>query len=242
MAESEFLLHLPDLYHELGHFVLHNRGEDKLKHIGKCFSLTVEEITHYYDQLIEKKKRETGPKDIPLIIGFLHSQWKDWINEFFSDLFALYTLGLAFAWSHLHLTIKKCENVYQFSDILPSRHPADEARMRMLKFGLEIMGFKDVASSIMSKWSDLPLCKYSQPVTEYQYAYPDDLMKKVAELTYQGIKQSGFAIAKPERLRSSDEGTVTKMLNDAWRVFWEKPEKFRDWEKRNIDRLRDTLL
>jgi hypothetical protein len=242
VAESEFLLHLPDLYHEIGHFVLQNREEDRLKNVQICFLQAVEEITRYYEELIERKRRETGPKGILMSINFIHSQWKDWINEFFSDLFALVTLGPSYVWAHLHLTIEKSEDVYKFSEYFPMSHPSDEARMRMLLFGLEVLGFKKISSAIMSKWRELPLCNYSKPVHEYQYAYPDDLIQKIVRLIYDGLKKDKFIIAECGCLEQTKAGSIIKMLNEAWPIFWERPEDFREWEERNINLLKQEFL
>ena len=112
--------------------------------------------------------RETGPKTIPMAIAHIHSQWKNyWINEFFSDLFAVYTLGPAYAWSHLHLVAKKSENVYEFSPVMSQSHPSDDARMKMLKIGSEGLGLKDEAASILSRWNDMPIVINASPVVEY---------------------------------------------------------------------------
>lgn len=241
VAESEFLLHLPDLYHEIGHFVLQNREEDRLKNVRICFTQAVEETTRHYEEIIERKMRETGPKGIPMAINFIHSQWKDWINEFFSDLFALFTLGPAYAWAHLHLTIKKSEDIYKYSEYFPLSHPSDEARMRMLLFGLGHLGFKEMSSTIMSKWHELPLNEYSQPVPEYQYAYPDDLMQKISRLIFEGLKGDKFFVAERGHLEQARDGSVMKMLNEAWSIFWERPEDFREWEEQNINLLKQEF-
>jgi hypothetical protein len=109
VGESHFLLHLPDVFHEIGHEVLSEKdSEISLRKINESYQIAIRTITSYYDRLLKKKMRETGPRSIPATIAHIHYQWKTyWINEFFCDLFALYTLGAAYTWAHFHLTTKK---------------------------------------------------------------------------------------------------------------------------------------
>jgi hypothetical protein len=243
VGESRFLLHLPDMFHEIGHEVLLSKeNEIKLKKIDESYSTAIKIITDYYQKLLTRKARETGPKTIPLIIAHIHSQWKThWINEFFSDLFALYTLGPAYAWSHFHLTTKKSEDVYEFSQILPQSHPSDDSRMRMLVIGLEKLGFKNEVVSVLSKWNDIPLVVNTQPVIEYQYAYPNELMNEIAELFLMGLRESEFSIVSPEKLERQNADSIINLLNETWEVFWNDPNTFRNWEERSIQKLKSIL-
>lgn len=184
--------------------------------------------------------RVTGPKAIPTVIAHIHYQWKTyWISEFFSDLFALYTLGPAYAWAHLHLTTKKSEDVYEFSPVLPRSHPSDDSRMKILVVGLNKIGFSDESASILSKWNEIPLVVNTQPVTEYQYAYPDNLMNEIAGLFLTGLRDSEFALVSPERLRK--ENSIISLLNKAWTLFWDNPESFIEWEGQVVQRLKSDL-
>ena len=243
VGESNFLLHLPDAFHEIGHYVLSNRENTlRLREVNKRYNMAIRRITDHYQELLTKKMRETGPKEIPRLIRHLHSQWKEcWINEFFCDLFALYTLGPAYAWSHLHLTMKKSEDVYKFSKILPQTHPSDDSRMRMVLIGLNKLGFDDEATSILTKWNSMPLVLNTEPIVEYQYAYLEDLMKEVAELFLAGLKDGNFSIISSKKLEKQNPDSIIKILNEAWALFWNNPEEFRDWEEKCIEKLKSTI-
>jgi hypothetical protein len=242
VGESRFLLHLPDVFHEIGHEVLSEReNELSLKRISECYRTAIRTITSYYDVLMKKKMRDTGPRAIPATIALIHYQWKTyWINEFFCDLFALYTLGPAYAWAHLHLTTKKSEDVYDFSSIIPRSDPSDDSRMRMLAIGLSKMGLGDKAVPILSRWNEIPLVANTQPVTEYQYAYPDDLMKEVAELFLSGLKDTGFTLVSAKELEGKND-SVIGLLNKAWTLFWEDPDAFTEWEAQTVQKLKAQL-
>ena len=239
VGESSFILHLPDVFHELGHEVLFNKDELRLKKVRESYDLAITRITNYYKELLSRKTRETGPRETLLIIANIHSQWKEyWLDEFFCDLFALYTLGPAYAWSHLHLTTKTSEDIYQFSKFLPQTHPSDDSRMKMLLIGLKKLGFDKEASMVLSRWDSLPPVLNAEPVVEYQYAYPEGMMEELADIFLTGLKESEFAIISPTDLRRQNSNTVIKQLNEAWASFWNKPDEFRDWEEKCIEKLK----
>lgn len=239
-GESEFLLHIPDMFHELGHGILSsNQNELKLQKLNEKYKMIINEITKYYQELFSRKKRETGPPDFLFIIKLMHSNWKTyWVNEFFCDLFALFTLGPAYVYSHLHLSTKKSKNIYQFSSILPQTHPSDDARMNMLIIGLKLLKFNKQPDDVLLKWQGMPYVSSSQPPSEYQYAYPKDLMEKISSLLLKGLKETNIPIIHPNKLNSLENNDIRKLLNDAWNKFWEDPTKYRSWEEKEISKLK----
>lgn len=73
IGEHDFLLHLPDLFHEIGHEVLcYMRNEARLKSVMDKYSEALHRITQYYSDLYFRKQRETGPKTIPQTILHLN--------------------------------------------------------------------------------------------------------------------------------------------------------------------------
>lgn len=240
VGESHFLLHLPDAFHEIGHYVLFNReNTERLTDLNNSYNLAITKITDYYREILAKKIRETGPEEISRAIMHIHYLWKEyWINEFFCDLFALYTLGPAYAWSHLHLTIKKSDDIYRFSNVFRQTHPSDDSRMKMLLIGLNILGYNEESTLILSKWKDMPCVTDTEPVVDYQYAYPKKLMNEIAKLIFNALKNGYFSILTPNVLGKQNSNHITKILNDAWTLFWNNPEKFRTWEEKCIDKLK----
>ena len=244
IGESKFLLHLSDLYHEIGHGVLESMKEEpKLKPVADSYQLAYSRITDYYNDLIRRKKRDVGPPNIPMFIERIHSLWRSWLGEIFCDLFGLYTLGPAYAWSHLHLAAKRSEDIYKLAILEEQSHPADEARMRTLLCGLENLGFGEDSKRIEAKWSEVAVY-FGKPQIEYQYAYPQQILKEVSEIVLKGIKDSGFALANPKVLNGTDHPpeSVRLLLNDAWNKFWATgPGQFRDWEKGKLEETRKAL-
>jgi len=239
LTEAEFLLHTPDLYHELGHCVLENMKIDlRLQAVRDSFQKAYSRVTDHYTQLIRSKKAEVGPERISMDIERLHSHWKSWIAEFFSDLFALYTVGPAYAWSHLHLTMKHSADIHELS-MIQQTHPSDESRMRILLLALKQLGFDDDVKAIKTKW-DQAAGFWGPPEIEYQYAYPDALLEDIVKLIVDGLKESGVSLFS--RSTSGETGEVRNLLNEAWKVFWKSaPDDFRKWEKDSVMNLRTFL-
>jgi hypothetical protein len=241
LGESNFLLHLPDIFHELGHEVFYNReSELRLRKVDESYRKAIIIITNYYKELWIRKTRETGPEEIPRRILSIHSLWKDyWMEEFFCDLFACYVVGPAYAWSHFHLATKKTEDAYSLSQ----KHPSVDSRTKMLSIALTKLGFKNEATSLLSKWKNMPFIANIEPITEYQYAYPINLMEEIADVFLTGLKESGFSIISPEKLEKLNQNSIVKLLNEAWKVFWnEPPMEYRNWEEKAVEKLKSAIL
>jgi len=240
LTEAEFLLHTPDLYHEIGHYVLQNmKTVLSLQAVRDSFQKAYSRVTDYYTQLIRSKRADAAPEGILMDIERLHALWKSWIEEFFSDLFAIFTVGPAYAWSHLHLTMKYSADIHELS-MIQQTHPSDESRMRILLLALKQLSFDDDVTAIKSKWSQAAGF-WGPPEIEYQYAYPDDLLEEIVTLIVDGLRQSGMSsYSSNSTLRRN--GEVRELLNEAWTVFWDSaPNDFRKWEKETLKNLRTSL-
>ncbi|NVM53152.1 MAG: hypothetical protein HWN66_05575 [Candidatus Helarchaeota archaeon] len=240
-GESEFLLHLPDMFHELGHGIyLKRENELRLSELNQKYNLIINEITEHYQKLLSEAKRETGPKSRIFLIKLMHSNWKNWIDEFLCDLFALFTLGPAYVYTHLHLATKTSKDIYKFSSMIPQTHPSDDSRMKMLMIGLKLIGLDAEIDDVSSKWHAMPFVSGLHPSSDYYYAYPKTLMEKVASLLLQGLKETNFPIMTRAVLKNLEHRSVRRLLNEAWDKFWENPNKYREWELDRIKKLRQN--
>jgi len=246
LAEADFLLHLPDLYHEIGHSILISSAESfvvtKLRVIAKAEEDIASAVTQHFRSLIQEESRNLGPKEIPLILARIHANWKSWLNEFLSDLFAILTLGPAFAWSHLHLVAKISDNVYQGSWLSNESHPANEARMRLMLLSLQLVGFENEADSIKTRWLQLTKTLDS-PDAYYWQAYPDSLLSTIAKTFLEALEKAGISIVSQESIsRDKPVGSIRTILSEAWEAFWSmKPEEYREWETMQIANLKKLI-
>lgn len=242
LAEAEFLLHIPDMYHELGHYVITNMEDElRLKDVRDSFSSAVSKINDHYIEVMRGKARENGPPEILMMIERIHNNWEHWIQEFFCDLFALYTLGPAYAWSHLHLTTKVSKDIHVLTVPLKQTHPSDESRMRLLLEGMKLIGFDKEATEIKTRWDEVTGF-WGQPSALYQYAYPNALLREISVILLDGIRKSGFSIASRVNHKDVNQGEIRSLLNEAWTKYWNSPySTFRQWEEGQIKDLRNGV-
>ena len=105
LIEADFLLHLPDLYHELAHPLLSVVNDPALESFQiTAFYGSLTLVTDYLQTLERQEDRRHGPKAYGLLLKKWIEAWIPyWLNEFFCDAFAACTLGPAYAWAHLGL-------------------------------------------------------------------------------------------------------------------------------------------
>jgi len=234
-SEGSFLLHLPDMYHELAHPLLLTKFETRIKPFATAFLETLNIVTRYFDKELDKERRRQGPE----LFTFYLTQWRkyweiNWNIEFFCDLFAVYTLGPAFAWSHLHLSATRGEDPFNVPTLGGySSHPADGARMTAILHGLKLIGFSSKASEIETRWNDFVAVSGSRAEPEFGRCFPSDLLEQIAVKSLEGTRGIGVRIVEP-----ATQDIFHDTLNRAWDQFWSNPAGYVGWEKKAVERLR----
>jgi hypothetical protein len=233
LTEGQFLLHLPDLYHELAHPILTEEDDPVVEPLQEAHFAAIQDALVYLAGEQAKEDRRRGPQQPRFTLSRWEFSWvKYWMAEFFCDLFAIYVLGPAFAWSHLHLSAKRGGNPFEVQLLGTSSHPADDARMRAMLYGLEYAGFETDAGAISCRWNEL--CQQYNVISEPEYyrCYPDELLKKISAHAHRGVGAIGCRLANP-----TTADPVHTAFTRAWSEFWIAPEGYSDWEKREVSAL-----
>jgi hypothetical protein len=225
LLESEFLLHMPDIYHELAHPLISKKDYPTIlplqNKLGK-FNLITE---GYFNEQIKEFKRNNGIELANQVEVFAQSWIESWSVELFCDLFAVYTLGPAYAWAHLHLCVKWCADPFETTDKISS-HPADDARMRAILIALNLLGFKTESEKINEYWVKFLDVSYGVRNTNYKMAYPDEILEHCAIMALEGTKEINCVV-----VNESSNGKIYKLLNTAWEKFTADPSHYLEWEK-----------
>jgi hypothetical protein len=226
-AEASFLLHLPDLYHELCHPLLTHRDHPVLDRFRARYLGCMEEVHDYFAAQRDKQALRRGPRAFKDQINLWELLWsKYWLAEFFCDLYAVSVLGPAFGWSHLHLYVKKGTNAFVMPDTMRSlSRPADDARMRVILRALRRSGFKPEAAEISERWQEALRLTADALAADYAHCYPDALIDIIVDGATKGIAEMDCRLATPE---TADP--VHVLLNQAWRTFWADPAGYQPWE------------
>jgi hypothetical protein len=233
LSEGNFLLHLPDLYHELGHFLFVNDYDDCARIFQARMGEVLDTVRSYFVDEEEKETLRRGPERFRFDLHKWATFWHlNWGIEFFCDLFATFTLGPAFLWSHLHLCATRGEDPFHVPTFGTATHPAEAARMVVMLEALRVVGFNDAATDIEWRWNELIEASNTHAEPEYYRCYPPQIITEMVERAFAGVREMGCRIAEP-----STGGIVHNTLNNAWHQFWRAPEEFAEWEQAAIVEL-----
>lgn len=234
LTEGDFLLHLPDIYHELAHPIIAEQHDPNIIPFQMRLLEALDIAWSYLAGEMKKEKQgRGGPREFTSYFNIWKKNWIDWGVEFFCDLFAVYTIGPAFGWAHLHLCAEVGDNPYYVPLSSTVTHPADHARMQTILYGLRLTDFDEAADQIEHRWNDLLLISGTDPEPEYRRCFPDHILEQFAQKAYEATLELKCEIASPET-----KHPIFLMLNEAWDVFWERPNTYIDWERDAVARLR----
>jgi hypothetical protein len=186
---------------------------------------------HLTLQIIEAESSPT-PQYLKRALLLALLSWKSrWAEEIFCDLFALFSVGPAYAWSHLHLHARSGNAPF----LMPEQshtHPADDARMTALLEGLVLIGEQRPAAAIEAKWGELLVYAGQREPAEFHRFYPKHIIRLFAEQAYKGFEAIG---CRPWTSKSG--GQVRTALNEAWQQFWCDPKNYTTWETKAVGGL-----
>jgi hypothetical protein len=233
LAESRFLLHIPDLYHELGHPLLEIRNDPRIEAFQSNCAHALNAANGYLAKELERETSGRGPQAFKTYLGTWLRCWEAWAVELFCDLFALYVLGPAFAWSHFHLcALRGDEDPFRLPTLAPTEHPPDAARMAALLEGLRLIGYDTAARDIEERWNEFLGVVGAQPSPEFRRCFPDSLVQQIARAALEGTRTISCSIVDPAMA-----DPIRLLLNEAWQHFWSSPTTYVAWEEEAIKRL-----
>jgi hypothetical protein len=237
LLESDFVLHIPDVYHELGHPLI-SLDNPKSGPFRLSLGRFLVEVKKYFDEEIQRQKlnKSAGIDIIDRLYVWKDSWVEDWAVEFFCDLFAVYTLGPAYAWSNIHMCAKMSWDVYRIPTLQKTSHPPDEARMKAIAIALELIGLKTEAGLVATKWTEFKTIINPKTNPQFALAVPEKLLRLAAEYCLIGTKEVKCELYSPAQAKK-----VSGLLNNSWVKFWEAPDSFADWEKAEVARFKKIL-
>ncbi len=192
LTEGHFLLHLPDLYHELAHPLLADRHDPALDPFRNRFRRVVDFSSRHFAGDLAAVRRGRTPPDLGALSASAEYCWAEsWATEFFCDVFAVTTVGPAFAWAHLHLHSKRGKSAYGVPQHGTMSHPADAARMTTLLTALRKLGFAADADEIEEKWSELVGRMEPDCPPEFHRCYPDVLLDTCVAQALEATREIG---------------------------------------------------
>lgn len=234
-GEGYSLLHLPDIYHELAHPLLANTNLPSTRPLRKGLTEMRDLLLEHFVTEMQNEDRQRGPKELRRYLEiWLQCWYQHWANELICDLFAIYTLGPAYAWAHVHLVGKRSSDAFVVPTEKPMTHPADDARMQIMLLALDRVGFGSQADAIEERWLEVVKLASKAKRTEYGRCYPRLILGKVEAIAYEAFSKTGCRIATP-----AVTDYVHTTLNATWEHFWNDPTNFPIWESDELSALYD---
>lgn len=227
-TQASELLALPDLYHELAHFVLFRRRTE--------FEVPLLGLIHrFFADAIRKGKQQGLPRASLEIIRDNHALWTgSWHVEFACDMVATYWCGPTYGLANLRLSATRGDP-YQDS----TTHPADDARRAGIAAILKLAGDATYANEIDLMWQDLRRLSPSAQPPGYAKRYSSRLLERLAECIFAACTKAGFH-------RFADQQTqkgafVSRTVAEAWKAFHHDAGAFRAFESSSITTLMKQL-
>ncbi len=236
LLESDFLLHLPDLYHELGHPLLVGTDPQTLPMRNQLGRLIKEVKVHFDEDIKRVTIVDHSWEAVNFRYNWRDSWVKNWSHEFFCDLFATYTLGPAYVWSNLHMCAKMDWQVFNIPLTKTSSHPPADARMKAMFHTLDMLGCREEKELIEEKWNEFISMLNVSTNEDYHIAIQDKFLKRSAELAIEGCQQMGCISTI-----GNDKAAISGILNVIWLKFWQNPTEFSDIEKKSVELLKQHL-
>ena len=226
LTEGRFLLHLPDLYHEIAHPLLRAGNNPVVDPFRQAHDRVMQAAVVYLDGELRAQERRRGPAQLLLTLECWVRSWVSWSVEFLCDLFGALTVGPAFAWSHLHLAAKRGGDPFLVPSVSPTSHPPDAARMTVILKALARCGFTAEVGRVEGRWQEYVALLRSKAEPEYRRCFPDQLLEEVCRAAGEGVAGLGCRVASP-----ASGGEVYTLLNRAWDEFWRDPAGYGAWEQ-----------
>lgn len=227
-SEATHLLALPDIYHELGHFILDRFRKDFVLQLLRL-------IDAHFQKLITAYRLKNWPVQSLAQLDDCRLRWmSSWHVEFACDVIAVYWVGPAFGWTNIRVCANISDKIFEGS----SGHPADDARAKLIEETLRYLGLGAAADELAAAWREFIRASGQVPPQEYQLLYPPELIKQVAELTAQTCRQMGLIPHEPV---ASADANVAALMNSAWSSFRNNPETFAADERKLLATLQSIL-
>lgn len=230
LLECDFLLHLPDLYHELAHPLFWTENNDRVSPFQVQASVFYKLVSDYFDRIILEDQRINNG-DLVTNYELWKKNWTNWLIEFFCDIFGVCTAGAAYGWAHMHLSMKRGGNPYEVPLHSKSTHPNDEARMQVILHVLEYMKLEEQKDLIEKRWREMQVLLARQKNALHSFAYPPELLKQCAYHGFRAVVNIHCKIAL------NQNGFVFNTLNEAWTKYWNDSTEFSKWEQKKVEEM-----
>lgn len=227
LGEEKNILNLPDLYHEIAHFIYENHSE-------LFFDIITSLVKEHFNEEIDRIYEENRDPALKDLFEEILDKWKQsWIEEFICDLIATFLVGSAYAWTNFKISVYSSgyDKIFKYTD----EHPSDESRMRMICFLLKKVGDFDKVDSLRNVWSQFKKTVDNPIPDNYDKIFPDDLLLDITDEILVQLEAIGLNSYQTQLKQFSTP--VTFYLNKSWEKVLNSPKDYKIWTNKVIEEL-----
>jgi hypothetical protein len=208
------VLSVPDLYHELAHFVVFRQ-----RHRFEVAALSL--IHQFFVESVRKGRQRGLPQTAIDHIVESHALWAgDWQVEFICDMIATYWCGPSYAWANLRLSATRGDPYQEGHS-----HPSDDARRIGVAYMLDCLGESIAAKQVDQKWEELKRLSPSAKPLGYNMRYPAALLERLAKVIFEACVDAGF-VSFGDQMKTPGTAIICNAVDSAWKSFVKNASQF----------------
>jgi len=225
------LLYLPLFFHEFGH-VLYACHKQEMNDLVRELQQSLEELLAPVSQRNDPHAFVVAERTRKII-----ENWHPWSQEIFCDAVGLTIGGPAFlnAFSAYFRMLGKGVFHQSSNDLEVSRHPVAWIRIQLLVDRAKKIGLQAEAAEIEKEWEKIAGA-LEQPEDYYGYYESTFLpiVEKTIDLMLIEANPNSFTATDTSNNAWKESSTPIHMMNEAWKMFSDSPEKYPQWESETI--------
>ena len=226
------LLYLPLCFHEFGHelYLIHKQEMDDLVRVLQ------ERIRLHLEPALKRgdPRAQTEAQRRTEIV----ERWYDWAQEFFCDAVGLVIGGPAYLYAFSMYMRVRGRSAFSLpaEELRFSSHPVPWARIRLLCLRARTLGMERAADELERSWNMIAdLLDIREDYYGYfEEGYIPDLVQTLDYMLEESAPYSYGTLKKVSVQDSTQHQEPVAMLNEAWQVFFARPDEYADWEEKII--------
>ncbi len=234
-SKQRNLLYQPLFFHEFGHLLYAVHQAEMKDLVGELQRKISQRLTPL------SQRKDGYARDQANYRQSIIDTWYNWIQELFCDAVGLMIGGPAYIYAFsTHLTSVNEMSFYRSPNYLDgSEHPVTWLRVQLLTDRIEAYGYQDLARTIRQEWADTAnLLDIREDYHGYYHSsLKEDLRLTINDMLTEADPRRHTLDEANARSWSPDTDTPIQLMNWAWRVFFDEPRNYPEWEKAQIDQL-----
>ena len=225
------LLYLPLFFHEYGH-LLYSCHKPEMDDLISGFQIAIGDLLEPNVQRNDLHAQEEATKRVAIV-----ETWYGWMQEIFCDAVGFCIGGPAFLRAFSMYLRMHGQNEFQVpvNELAGRSHPVTFLRVRLLSDLARRMGYNAETDKLEGEWEKIA---QTMGIIEdyfgyYEESFLTDLQQTIDDMLVE---------SSPQMFSDAEEGSLVRLLNQAWQKFDADSDFYPDWEAQVIENFLKTDL